>query len=351
MWVIKKIIHFLVFSFLIVSCANIVMPSGGKKDTSSPFLISTTTENNTTNFAKKNIVFEFNENVVPNNWSENFSISPLGKEPINFKIKNKTLILDLHNKLEKNTTYSINLDNCIKDLNEGNILENLRFSFSTGKYLDSLSIRGVVIDAFTLEPKSNTHVFLQDFSDPDSLSFIKKPKYVTKTNSYGEFLMTNLDDNDFRIFCIDGIDYAYHEGDLIGFYKSKVNASDSNKIELLIYNPINKLPEKKDTVYIKEIDNKTKIIINCNIQEQLIIQLYKDKKLTKEAVLVSAPYIIENIIPENYKLKVIVDKNKNNLWDSGNFDLHKLPEKVYIYNESISVRENWTVELDCFIDQ
>ena len=350
MWVIKKIIHFLVFCFLTVSCANIVMPSGGKKDTSPPFLISTTTENNTTNFVKKNIVFEFNENVVLNNWSENFSISPLGKEPINFKIKNKTLILDLHNKLEKNTTYSINLDNCIKDLNEGNILENLRFSFSTGKYLDSLSISGVVIDAFTLEPKSNTHVFLQDFSDPDSLSFIKKPKYVTKTNSYGEFLMTNLGDNDFRIFCIDGIDYAYHEGDLIGFYKSKVNASDSNKIELLIYNPTNKLPEKKDTVYIKEIDNKTKIIINCNIQEQLIIQLYKDKKLTKEAVLVSAPYIIENIIPENYKLKVIVDKNKNNLWDSGNFDLHKLPEKVYIYNESISVRENWTVELDCFID-
>ena len=50
---------------------------------------------------KKNIVFEFNENVVPNNWSENFSISPLSKEPVNFKIKNKTLTLDLDNKLEK----------------------------------------------------------------------------------------------------------------------------------------------------------------------------------------------------------------------------------------------------------
>ena len=163
MWVIKKIIHFFLFSFLIVSCANIVMPSGGKKDAYPPVLINVTTENNTINFTKKNIVFEFNENVVPNNWSDNFSISPLTKEPVNFKIKNKTLTLDLDNKLEKNTTYSVNLDNCIKDLNEGNILENLRFSFSTGSYLDSLYIKGIVIDAFTLEPKANTHVFLQDF--------------------------------------------------------------------------------------------------------------------------------------------------------------------------------------------
>ena len=97
MWVIKKIIHFFLLSFLIVSCANIVMPSGGKKDTSPPVLMNVTTENNTVNFTKKNIVFEFNENVVPNNWSENFSISPLTKEPVNFKIKNKTLALDLDN--------------------------------------------------------------------------------------------------------------------------------------------------------------------------------------------------------------------------------------------------------------
>ncbi len=350
MWVIKKIIHFILFSFFIVSCANIVMPSGGKKDTSPPTLISVTTKNNTINFIKKNVVFEFNENIVQNNWSENFSISPLSKEPINFKIKNKTLTLELDNKLEKNTTYSINLDNCVKDLNEGNVLDNLRLSLSTGSYLDSLSIKGIVVDAFTLEPKANINVFLQDFYDADSVSFIKRPKYVTKTNNNGEFLMTNLNNNDFKIFCIDGIDYTYHEGDLIGFYKSKVNASDSNNIELLMYNPIKKLTEKKDTLDINEIINKTKIVLNCNIKEQLIIQLYKDKKLAKETILASAPYIIENLIPENYTLKVIVDKNKNRLWDSGNFSLNQLPEKVYIYNETISVRENWTVELDCFIN-
>ena len=137
---------------------------------------------------------------------------------------------------------------------------------------------------------------------------------------------------------------------MIGFYKSKVNASDSNKIELLMYNPINKLEEKKDTIDTKEIITKTKIVINCNVEEQLIIQLYKDKKLVKEASVSSAPYFIENIIPENYTLKIIVDKNKNRLWDSGNFSLKQLPEKVYIYNETISIRENWTVELDCFIN-
>ena len=244
-----------------------------------------------------------------------------------------------------------NLDNCIKDLNEGNVLENLRFSFSTGGYLDSLTIKGNVIDAFTLEPIANTHVFLQDVSIADSLSFIKKPKYVTKTNSDGDFLITNLNNNDYNIFCINGIDYAYQENDLIGFYKSSVNANDSNNIELLMYNPINKAVEKKDTIEVKENINQTKIIINCNTEEQLIIQLYKDKELRKEVILASAPYIIENIVPENYILKIILDKNKNSLWDGGNFDLKKLPEKVYLYKDKINIRENWTVELDCFIDR
>ena len=51
-----------------------------------------------------------------------------------------------------------------------------------------------------------------------------------------------------------------------------------------------------------------------------------------------------------YNLKIILDKNKNNIWDKGNFSATILPEKVFIYKEKINLRENWTLELDCIIN-
>ena len=60
--------------------------------------------------------------------------------------------------------------------------------------------------------------------------------------------------------------------------------------------------------------------------------------------------MIENIEVGVYELRLIIDENKNNSWDPGNHKIQKLPEKVYIYKDLINIRENWTFDLDCFIN-
>ena len=45
-----KILNIVVFLLLLNSCANIVMPTGGEKDTSSPTLLQTIPKNNSVNF-------------------------------------------------------------------------------------------------------------------------------------------------------------------------------------------------------------------------------------------------------------------------------------------------------------
>lgn len=327
------------------------MPTGGKKDISPPRLLSSNPLNKTKNFNNKNIELYFDENIAENKWSENFNISPLTENPIGYKIRKNTLTLETKDNLKKNTTYCINLNNCIKDLNEGNILKELRVSFSTGDNFDSLSVQGVVFDAFTLDPKANVHVFLQEKSLNDSLCFKRKPKYATRTNSEGKFIISNLNDDDYKIFCIDGLDYEYHDGDLLGFYSSTINANDSNNIELLIYDPKFKEEALSDTIPADSLtQNETQIEINCEFKEDIILQLYSGKTMVKQSIFNEPPYILKNIKSQSYSLKIIIDENKNGNWDVGNYNEKRQPEKIYIYKEKIDVRDNWTFEIDCFID-
>ena len=346
----KPLTQITIACFLLSSCANIVMPTGGEKDIIPPKLLKTFPKNNTTNFNDKSILFEFDENIAVNKWIDHFSISPLTEKATNFKFKNKTLLIELENQLKENTTYSINLNKCVKDINEGNVLDDLNFSFSTGNFLDSLFISGKVLDALTLKPKSNVKVFLHESNVHDSLSYETRPKYVTKTNENGSFILSNLNNKNYNLYCITGVDYKYHDQDLIGFYSSLVTANDTGEYILYLYDPLYSKPEKNDSIESKNIKRKTEIIVNCALEKSIIFEIYREKKLIKDTIFESGPYIIENIEPGTYELKIIIDDNKNNTWDPGNHITKKLPEKVYIYNDLINLRENWSFELDCFIN-
>ena len=216
--------------------------------------------------------------------------------------------------------------------------------------MDSLFITGKVLDALTLKPKSNVKVFLHESNINDSLSFETKPKYVTKTNENGGFTLNNINNKNYNIYCITGLDYKYHDQDLIGFYNSEITAQDTSECVLYLYDPLYSKDQKNDSVATKIIKNNIKIIVNCELEKSIIFEMYKDKVLIKDSIFDTGPYIIENVEPGTYELKIIIDDNKNNTWDPGNHLIKKLPEKVYIYKELINLRENWSFELDCFIN-
>ena len=55
--------------------------------------------------------------------------------------------------------------------------------------------------------------------------------------------------------------------------------------------------------------------------------------------------------PKSYKLKIIYDTNNNGRWDTGNYLKKQAPEKVIYYQEAITVRSNWDMDLEWIVEQ
>ncbi|MCC6411497.1 MAG: Ig-like domain-containing protein [Saprospiraceae bacterium] len=181
-------------TLVVLSCARQGSIDGGPRDTEPPRIDSSaSTPNMTTNFNRREFELTFNEWVVLDNAAAKVLVSPpLAKRPdISLKDKTVKVKFDKDEVLKPNTTYTINFGAAVKDLHEGNVATDLRFVFSTGAYIDSLSVAGVVNDAFSGKASNNITVALYD-PPSDSAVWLEKPYYFTKTDKEGNFKLSNL---------------------------------------------------------------------------------------------------------------------------------------------------------------
>ena len=156
---------------------------------------------NSKNFKATTIRLYFNKFVKLNNINSNAVISPPTDKQPEYILKGKSLEIKLSGKLKDSTTYTIMLDNCIEDTRENNIATDLQYVFSTGTYLDSMMIKGKLVDAFTLKPEKDILVMLyKDLGD--SLPYKKKPQYVCRTDADGNFELRNLKNTKYKIFAL-----------------------------------------------------------------------------------------------------------------------------------------------------
>jgi len=177
---------------LLWGCANVVPPTGGERDALPPELMRAVPMNGTLFFNKREIRLDFSEYVKLQNPS-NIQFTPALEGKPAFEVRYGTLFINLGpDSLRANTTYTINFGDALTDLNEGNKLENFRYVFSTGAYLDSLEVSGVVLSAEKREPQENIIVALYQEDYGDSAIYQKKPFYFTKTNKAGRFALENL---------------------------------------------------------------------------------------------------------------------------------------------------------------
>jgi hypothetical protein len=202
----KRYFYFLTGAFfslilLALGCASVQPPTGGPKDKTPPKVIRETPKNLSLNFATKEIDIEFDEFIKLAQEFKEISISPsLNKLPT-FKYKKNILSIRFPDSLEKNTTYTINFGKSIIDYNEGNILKNYSYVFSTGNVIDSLSISGNVVQSLNKKPEIEIPVFIIP-TRQDSL-FRKKPANIfTTTDSLGNFTFNNLKPDTYRIYAL-----------------------------------------------------------------------------------------------------------------------------------------------------
>jgi len=148
------------------SCANIVPPSGGFRDSLPPRLVMALPKDTAVNVKSKNITLTFDEFVQLDNVSENIIYSPVLKTIPSADYKLRNVTIRFRDSLEPNTTYSIDFGNAIQDVNENNIARNFRYVFSTGPTIDYNSYAGKVMIAETGKVDSTLWVVLhRDLSD------------------------------------------------------------------------------------------------------------------------------------------------------------------------------------------
>lgn len=198
----------LLFIAICFSCANIVAPTGGPEDHTPPKVLKCIPANRASNFKAKKIEIVFDEFISFSDFASEVIISPFFNEKPDFRLKGKKLIIEFNEKLKDNATYTMFFGTSIKDYNESNILENYEYVFSTGTYVDSLSVRGYVFDAFTHEPQKEIFVSLYD-NDYDSVIYKEKPLYITKTNSSGYYMLNNLKPGKYRIYGLKDVNSNY----------------------------------------------------------------------------------------------------------------------------------------------
>jgi uncharacterized protein (DUF2141 family) len=203
-WSVKKGLYFL-FSLLglqlIIACAQIVNPTGGPQDTNSPQIVKSNPENFSVRYSGRGIELKFDEYVQVKDWNNQVIVSPLLNGPLTYKIKSKSIFIDWKDTLRENTTYSFNLGAAISDNNEGNALENNVFVFSTGSYLDSMQLSGTAINASDLKPLKDVLIMLYSTYE-DSVPYLNKPIYFTKTKENGSFKLSNLKNGTYKIFAL-----------------------------------------------------------------------------------------------------------------------------------------------------
>ncbi len=200
----KRFFLYIVFLFF-VACAQQNQPlSGGPQDTTPPVIKRSIPVLNDTNFTGQEIVIKFNEFFTLKNIEAEFIASPPFEEKPKFKVKGKKLIIKIKEPLLDSVTYLFSFGNSIADYHENNILKNFQFTFSTYDSIDTLHIEGKIIDAYNFDPVQNVDVMLYSMNI-DSLPFISLPLYITKTDSSGNFIFSNLQSKNYKIFALEDL--------------------------------------------------------------------------------------------------------------------------------------------------
>jgi hypothetical protein len=442
----------ILLSILLVGCAQIGAPTGGPKDTLAPLLVRSIPEPGSVRFTGNKLILNFDEFIELQDIQNNLLIAPFQKNNPSVNYNLRTLTLKFKDSLLPNTTYVVNFGNAIKDINEGNVTKNFTYRFSTGDYLDSLTITGRVLLAENGKTDSSLLVMLYR-NAPDSAVKTRKPDYITKLDGSGAFSFTNLPADDFSIYALkdgDGNRLYNAKTELFAFHDSIISSLKNNPIELFAYagskpesatSQLKKEPEKKlrfipqfingkqdllsplelnfnnplkdvsfdsvmicDTTFQRLEDYKIsmdstrkKLKITHTWQEDLPLYLiitpnavtdsadqhltksdtlrfytskkseygslklrFKNLELNKHPMLLfmdgeqikskfeltSDEWKTELILPGEFEIRILYDENQNGIWDPGDYEQRRQPEKAISVPQKISIKANWENERD-----
>lgn len=243
-----KLLFFVGILVLLVNCANRGTPSGGEKDMVPPKILRSLPENYSTNFNATEVKIYFDEYIKIKNLQKQLIVSPpMDPAPDIMPMGNasKYITIKINDTLRPNTTYSFNFGQSIVDNNEENPFPYFKYVFSTGSYIDSLSVKGAIVDAEKREPETFVSVMLYevDSTYTDSTVYKTRPLYVTNTlDSVSTFSIDNIKAGKYRLIALkdENGNFTYEQkSDKIGFYDQEITVpDDSSFYEIKLFKEI-----------------------------------------------------------------------------------------------------------------
>ncbi|MCB0569895.1 MAG: Ig-like domain-containing protein [Phaeodactylibacter sp.] len=223
---------FAALALALTFCANPLPPEGGLKDIEPPKMVAEeSTPNLQTNFEKQTIELTFDEWVEVQDVFNQVVVSPPLEYKYEITLKRKTVRFDFDEReqLRPEATYTINFGEAVRDLNERNPAQGLRFVFSTGDYIDSLSVQGTIVDAQTAKPVEGALFMLYD-NLSDTAVRTQRPFYFARTGKDGRFRIDNVKAGLFKGFALKdaNLNYRFDQAlEPIGFPDSLLAVSDT----------------------------------------------------------------------------------------------------------------------------
>ena len=187
----NKNLHWFIYALFIFSCARQSSPTGGPKDTIPPVLVRSIPPNEAIHFNAKEIQLMFSEDVILNAPKEQLIVTPTIGKDYKLTYRKNTVTLQLEDPLEDSTTYTFNFRETVQDITEKNPVRNLTLAYSTGDYIDSLSIEGKIYDLLKGTEIKEASVGLHP--ENDTFNVLEHPAiYFTKTDKAGNFKISHL---------------------------------------------------------------------------------------------------------------------------------------------------------------
>ncbi len=312
--------------FLIWSCAKIGSPTGGPRDREPPVVVKTVPVAGATGYSGYKVEITLDEYVALDNINENLIVSPPSKKKPKVWIKGKTVIAEFEEDFRDSTTYSLNFQDAIKDLNEGNVLEDYQFAFSTGSVLDSLSVTGNVYHADNLEVPEKLFVLMyRELAD----SAVKKllPDYIALIDHFGYFRINNVRPGIYNLFALQDADNnkLYNLNDeAFAFLDSPISVTaDSNW-----------LPVEKDTVIVlKEPQVRSNTRPGSKINPRDTIPLSGKNKLMLFTMAPTARYLKSSERKTSFKLEYVLSLPPDSM--EFNFSIPDTDSSSYLVERSI----------------
>lgn len=294
---IKTYLSLSIILILIYACATVQSPTGGLKDEKAPILYESNPKDQSTNFKGQEIKLFFNEWMKLEQIDKELIITPREDFKYEAELKKQELVIELEKPLKDSTTYTFNFRKALSDITEGNLWENPVIAFSTGHYLDSLTVEGTIKSLMDQQPAESYVVGLYD-SKVDTANLRQgKPVYFTTTDKNGYFKMQNIKAGKYLLYTFDDKNdnlINNSQSEPFGFYPDTLNLFDSipslsistyqrneDSLKLKKYGPVGKdfivqynkgLSEYK----ILNVNDSNQHIYANDVEQSKYLKIYKE---------------------------------------------------------------------------